>query len=311
MMNLLWDRYVRVDGVRLRYTELPGPGEDVVLIHGFASSSYTWEELAPILHKQGYNVWTLDLKGFGCSEKPRDGKYDPYSLMEDVVKWMDAVGLEKAVMVGNSLGGGIASLMAMVYPEKVSRLVLINSLAAYDIPHPLIIRLSHFPMAPILARFAVSREVVRYYLKQVFFNSRLVTPEKVEAYYHALCSPGCLYAQTLVARSMTPEPFRRFMGGDYTIKAPVLVIWGEDDNWIPLRYGRQLLEAGLGNGAFVVLPECGHMPQEEKPADTAKAILHFLKDIPIVQIGDVPFCQVETVAGLRQYDSPSSAQAAP
>ena len=295
-MNLLWDRFVRVNGVRLHYTELPGPGEDVILLHGFASSSYTWQEIAPILHKQGYNIWALDLKGFGWSEKPRFGKYDPYSLMNDVVDWMDAMGLEKAVLVGNSLGGGIASLMALVYPEKVSRLVLINSLAPYDIPHPLIIRLSHLPLAPHLARLAVSREVVRYYLKQVFYNSRFVTPEKVEAYYGPLCLPGCLYAQTLVARAMNPEPFLRFTEGNYQVQAPVLVIWGENDRWIPLQYGQQLLGEKMGKGTFVVLPECGHMPQEEKPVDTARAILDFLRDVPIIQVGDVPYCQVRNIA---------------
>ncbi|SHJ33573.1 Pimeloyl-ACP methyl ester carboxylesterase [Desulfatibacillum alkenivorans DSM 16219] len=309
-MNLLWDRFVRVNGVRIHYTELPGPGEDVLLIHGFASSSYTWQEMAPLLHKQGYNVWALDLKGFGYSEKPKNGKYDPFSLMEDVVDWMDAVGLEKAVVTGNSLGGGIASLMALVYPEKVSKLVLLNALAPYDIPHPLIIRLSHFPLAPRLAGLVVTREVVRYYLKQVFFNPRFVTPEKVQAYYDPLRSPGCLYAQTLAARAMDPKPFLRFMDGGYSVKAPVLVIWGEDDRWIPLHYGQQLLDQQMGRGTFVVLPECGHMPQEEKPEDTAKAILDFMKDVPIVQVGDTPYCHVEHVAGTSEPARPSTLEAA-
>ncbi len=294
-MNLLCDRFVRVDGVRLHYSELSGPGEDVVLLHGFASSTYTWEEVARLLNKQGYNVWSLDLKGFGWSEKPRDSQYDTFTLMEDVLEWMNAVGIRKTILVGNSMGGGIASLLAMIYPERVSRLVLLNPVAPYDIPSPLLMRLSRFPLAPHLAKFVVTREVVYHNLKQAFFDPTLVTAPKLEAYYEPLCSPGCLYAQTMVARSLSPGSFRHFMSDKWKILAPTLVIWGEEDRVIPVEYAHRLMEEGKSRGTLVILPECGHMPQEEKPKDTARAIIDFAMDIPIVQVGDVPYCHVENV----------------
>ena len=302
MISLL-DRFATIDGVLHHYVEMPGPGEDVVLIHGFASSSYTWDQVARRLNQRGFHVWALDLKGFGWSGKPAKGKYDVFNLMEDVVAWMDSVGLQKASLAGSSLGGGIASLLAIIYPEKVNRLVLIDSLAPFDIPHPLLIRLSRLPLAPMLARRFVTRTFVRGFLRSVFHDQELVTPDKVEAYYQPLASPGCMRAQALAARSLDPGPFRKYLYGKDKLKAETLIIWGEYDSWIPLKYGRMLVEQGKGRGSFVVLPDCGHLPQEEKPDDVARCMGDFLNDVEIRRVGDVPYCHVEKITCLNELNA--------
>jgi len=103
-----YDHFVEINGIKYHYTEYPGSGQSVFLLHGFASSTYTWEKTAPLLQAEGYHVWALDMKGFGWSDKPEDSDYTPRQLREEVNAWMDAMGLEKVVFVGNSLGGEIA-----------------------------------------------------------------------------------------------------------------------------------------------------------------------------------------------------------
>ncbi|MBW1988107.1 MAG: alpha/beta hydrolase, partial [Deltaproteobacteria bacterium] len=121
------DKFVTVDGIRIHYQEWENPGEDVVLIHGYASSTYTWKDVAPVLADHGYHVYAVDLKGFGWSDKPGDDRYAPEDFMECVNSWMDAVGLESAVLAGNSMGGFISALMALEHPEKVEQLILVDA----------------------------------------------------------------------------------------------------------------------------------------------------------------------------------------
>jgi pimeloyl-ACP methyl ester carboxylesterase len=84
-----YDHFVTIDGVRYHYTEYPGSGQDVFLLHGFASSTYTWEKVAPMLQANGYHVWALDMKGFGWSDKPEDADYSPQQLLrKSTPGWM-------------------------------------------------------------------------------------------------------------------------------------------------------------------------------------------------------------------------------
>lgn len=140
------DHFVTVGDIRYHYKEYPAAGKNLLLIHGFASSTYTWEKVAPQLQRLGYHVWALDMKGFGWSDKPKGAAYDPLTLMEEVSQWMDAVGLADVVFVGNSLGGGIAALMAIVHPYKVESLILIDA-AAYNTKFPLIMKMARMPLA--------------------------------------------------------------------------------------------------------------------------------------------------------------------
>ncbi len=278
-------RFVRAGGIQYHYEEYPGPGRDVVLLHGFASSSYTWEAVAPRLAERGFRVLALDMKGFGWSDKPASGAYDPVALMEGVKSWMDAVGLSRAAVVGNSLGGAVASLMALVHPERVSGLVLVNSLMPYDIPYPLILRLARAPLAPALAGRVITRGVIRRNLKQVFHDRRLVTEEKVSAYWERLRAGNGLRAQALVARALSPEPFLSYLSRAEEVRTPALAIWGREDRWIPLSFGRRMAREGCGPRNLVVLDHCGHMPQEEKPRETARLMARFLAGRKIRETG--------------------------
>jgi len=270
------DHFVTIDDVRYHYTEYPGPGQDIFLLHGFASSTYTWEKVAPILQAHRYHVWALDMKGSGWSDKPEEADYAPPQLTEEVNAWMDKMGLRKVVLVGNSLGGAIAWNMALVHPEKVKKLVLIDAAGFMnDIPFP--VRLAGLPGAGGVARLVFGRWVIQDIYKQVYFAPASVTAEQIDAYYNRLRTENAFGALTALGRAISAISFEEYAMRIPEIQVDTLIIWGRDDAWIPLQDGFKFKEA-LPNATLEVIPFCGHVPQEEKPEETAQLIIDFLAE---------------------------------
>jgi pimeloyl-ACP methyl ester carboxylesterase len=271
-----YDHFVAVNGVNYHYTEYPAPGQDIFLLHGFASSTYTWEKVAPILQAHGYHVWALDMKGFGWSEKPDDADYSPQQLMAEVNAWMDKMGLRKVVFVGNSLGGAIAWNMALAHPDKVKKLVLIDAAGfMHEIPVP--VRLTGLPGASAVAGLFFGRWVIEDIFKQVYFDPSAITAEQINAYYNRLRTENALGALTSVGRSVSTLSAEEYALSIPEIQVDTLIIWGRDDTWIPLEDGFKFKEA-LPNATLEVIPFCGHVPQEEKPEETASLIMEFLSE---------------------------------
>ena len=269
------DCYVEINGIKFHYLEYPAAGPDVVLIHGFASSTYTWEKTAPLLHQAGYHVRALDMKGFGWSDKPEGADYNPLTLMEEINQWMHVLGLEQVVLAGNSLGGAMGWLLALEHPDKISRLILIDA-AGYPHKMPGIVRAAHLPMAAGLSKLFFSRRMVRRIFEQVYYCDDLITGEQIEAYYARMSTENAFKAQVALARSLKVDSFKRYIERIPEIKVKTLVIWGENDEWIPLENGRKF-NRDLINSTLAIIPCCGHAPQEERPGAVAGIILDFLE----------------------------------
>ncbi len=269
------DKYIMIDDVNYHYREYPGTGRDIFLLHGFASSTYTWEKVIPYLTKQGYHVWALDMKGFGWSDKPEDAQYDTVTLMQEVNKWMDVMGLKNVIFAGNSLGGGIAVLMALEHPDKTDKIILIDS-AGYPIKKPLVIRAAKIPFAGEITKLFFSRWIVKSTLKEVLYNDEKLTEEKIEAYFNRMSTENALDAQVALARSLDFDALSSYTKRISDIKNRTLIIWGENDEWIPLESGYRF-NKDISNSTLVILPECGHIPQEEKPEQTARIMIDFIE----------------------------------
>ncbi|MCF8126991.1 MAG: alpha/beta hydrolase [Deltaproteobacteria bacterium] len=270
----LHDHFVTIDGVRYHYTEYPASGQDIFMLHGFASSTYTWEKVAPMLQANGYHVWALDMKGFGWSDKPEDADYSPEQLLKEVNGWMDEMGLRKVVFVGNSLGGGIAWEMALMHPDKVKQLVLIDA-AGFIHQMPGLVRLAGLPGASHVAGIFFGRWAVQDALKQVYFDPTLIRTEQIDAYYNRMRTENALGALTALARSVSTLPSEEYASRIPEIQVDTLIIWGRDDAWIPQEDGFKFKEA-LPNARLEVIPFCGHIPQEENPEETAGLIMEFV-----------------------------------
>lgn len=268
-------RFIMIDGVRYHYREYPATGRDVLLIHGFASSTYTWEKVAPLLQQRGYRVWTLDMKGFGWSDKPHGAAYDPVALTQEVRKWMEAVGIKDAVLAGNSLGGGVAWLMALLHPDRVHSLILVNA-AAYPVSMPLIMRLAGLPFSDAFVKLIFSPWIVRRGLFEVYHDGERIADGQVSAYYDRLRTENALHAQIAVVRSLDFAKHETYIARIPEIRIRTLIIWGDNDRWIPLHVG-QRLHREMPASTLAVISSCGHIPQEEQPEETAKRMAAFIE----------------------------------
>jgi pimeloyl-ACP methyl ester carboxylesterase len=267
-------RFETVGGRRLRFVRA-GSGPAIVLVHGFGSSIYTWKDvIAPFAARHG--VVALDLPGFGESDRPADLSID--DLPRAVTGLMDRLGLERATLVGNSMGGATAALVAATSPERVDALVLIDA-AGFNLEpeaQPASVRLATSWAAPALELLPGKRLVVEHSLRQVFHDDRLVTEERVAEYLAPALRPGTFAGLRSLGASLDAQPdvVTRALPG---VRAPTLVIWGDDDRWIPPAHADRFAAAIPGARA-VRVASCGHVPEEEQPAEVARLVLELLAE---------------------------------
>src|SRR5688572_4903291 len=120
--------FVHVDGANVHYQEFGQPGDPtLLLIHGYTASTYAWRTAAPMLAEEGFHVIAVDLLGFGYSEKPRWFDYSIESQARIVSRFMNRLGIGRATVVGSSYGGAVAATLALDYPERVEKLVLVSA----------------------------------------------------------------------------------------------------------------------------------------------------------------------------------------
>ncbi|MDD5224811.1 MAG: alpha/beta hydrolase [bacterium] len=270
-----FDHFVKVGGVNYHYLEYPGSGPTVVLLHGFGSSTYTWEGVIPYLKQKGFHLYAFDMKGFGWSDKPKGADYSPFTLLKEVNALMEALGLKKVIFIGNSLGGGIGTLMALEHPDKIERLVLVDA-GGYPMELPSIINLARVPLAAETLKLFFGRWVIRWNISEVMYADELMTGRQVDAYFDRLRSEGAIDAMIKLARAIDFNAFEPYIARNQEIKIPVLIIWGEEDKWVPLSIGYQFRQ-DIPGSKLVIIPKCGHIAQEEYPKLTAEYIIGFIE----------------------------------
>lgn len=263
-------RYADVDGVRVRYVRR-GQGPALVLLHGLGSSVYTWADVIPPLARD-HDVIALDFPGFGESDIPADLSLALYPAT--VLALMDRLGVAKATLVGNSLGGAVGVVLAARHPARVRRLVLIDAAGFNFEPsrRPLILRAAAWPaVSSLIEMLPVKRLLVTAALRQVFHDDAHVTKEKIEEYLAPLTRPGALAAfSTLLGR----QDVFGLPALVSEVRVPTLVVWGRHDTWIPLA-DADLFVSAIPGSRKVVLEECGHVPEEERPAEVVHLVQEF------------------------------------
>ena len=247
----------------------------MVLVHGFGSSLYTWKDVIPAL-AASHDVLALDLPGFGGSDQPADLSFE--DLPRSVLGLMDRLGIERASLVGNSMGGATAALVAAESPGRVGALVLIDA-AGFDMgpsQRPRLVRFAMSPAGSVIARLPGKRLVVEASLRQVFHDAAHVTPERVSEYLAAARRPGTFPAMRSLGASLADRAAVVSQALP-RIGAPTLVLWGDDDRWIEIAHADRFV-AAIPGARKVVIPSCGHVPQEEKPDEVARLLLAFLAE---------------------------------
>jgi pimeloyl-ACP methyl ester carboxylesterase len=264
-------RFATADGIRVRYVRR-GRGKPVLLVHGIASSAYSWAEVIPAL-AAAHDVIALDLPGFGGSDLPDHVSGDRYPRV--LKSFLDELGVARVHLVGHSLGGAIASAFSASEPGRVDRLVLLDSAGFNVAPadRPWLLRVAGSPaLAVAIERLPVRRRLVSLGLRQVFHDDARVTPERIEEYVGPLARPG---AARVVARLLDTPAFLGLPEAIGRIRAPTLIVWGAQDTWVPLADADRFL-AAIPGARKAVIEACGHVPQEERPRETIALLTEFL-----------------------------------
>ncbi len=253
----------------------------VVFLHGFAAGLITWHDIRPMFPASRFRLYLLDLKGFGFSTKPRDGKYTPEDQAAVVISFMKSLGLKHSVLVGHSLGGGIALLVFMGTRgegerEMIGRLVLIDC-AAYPQRLPRIMRLLRRPLlGRAILRLLPVRFMVIYSLKHVFHDGSALTPDRIDRYVTCFAKDGIDRVFMETCRGLVPQRYSASCRSFNGINIPTLIIWGRGDRFIPVQNGARL-HGDIPGSRLVVIGACGHNPHEERPVETFAAIAEFLE----------------------------------
>ena len=278
-------RFAEVNGIEV-HLKVAGQGSPaLILLHGFAANLSSWQRVFEPLSHAG-TVIAFDRAGFGLTSRPMPGQWsglNPYSAQSQVntaIGLMDCWGIDQAVLIGHSAGGTIAALTALHHPERVQALVLVDP-AIYrggrGLPpwFRLLLRTPQMRrLGPLAVRRVPSREA--QLIASAWHDPAKATRETLVGYtkpLHAQNWDRGLWEFTLAAQSFDlPAHLAE-------ITSPVLVITGDDDRVIPTTQSVRLASE-LPNARLVIVPECGHIPQEEQPQAFVQATLSFLSDLP-------------------------------
>ncbi len=255
---------VRVFGANLHYVDA-GSGSVVVLLHGLADDVGIWESVMPALAAK-HRVIALDQIGFGRSDKPLLG-YRAGTFVDFLDGFLNELKIDRASLVGNSLGGWVAADFALTHPERINRLVLCDA-AGYRA-----VSKNMDPRALSALRLA-SREDIRYLGPLTFHDKRFY--EDVDLAFKQRVSAGDNYTVNQLVDSMIrgEDALDGRMGA---IRTPTLIVWGREDRIIPLTFGERLHKEIAGS-QLRVIDGCGHMPHVECPKEFVTAVLEFLRD---------------------------------
>jgi pimeloyl-ACP methyl ester carboxylesterase len=268
-------QFITVQGmqVHLRDEGPKGDPEPIVLLHGTSASLHTWDGWVDALKGQR-RVIRLDLPGFGLTGPAPDNDYhlQRYTgFMKDV---FDQLGLKQVVLAGNSFGGSVSWMTAQAYPDRVAKLVLVDS-GGYPYKAtsvPIGFKLAAIPaLRPIIAN-VLPRSMIESSVRNVYGDPGKVTPELVERYYELTLREG--------NRGALRERFKQSPGGEHAelikqVKQPTLILWGSEDRLIPPDNAEHF-NRDIAGSQLVVFKGLGHVPQEEDPVQTVAAFKAFL-----------------------------------
>lgn len=274
--------FLKVDEENI-HVRVKGKGEPIFLIHGSFSSLHTWEPWEAEL-STFFNTISLDLPGHGLTGPSDIKAYGIEDYAKLVFKIADRLGLEEFHVAGNSMGGAVALKMASDHPERILTLNLIDASGApsfkreaedakknktYDSGATI------FKVArnPLLGQFLLKftpKTIFEKTLEEVFYDNSKVNKELVTRYYELLRREG--NREATLDRLTTYKPYEV----DFEkLNMPVLIMWGEDDQWIPVANALKFKEV-IPEAKLKIFEKTGHVPMEERPTETVREYLAFL-----------------------------------
>jgi pimeloyl-ACP methyl ester carboxylesterase len=285
-------QFIEIDGASIYYLDRgPVDGPVVLLLHGFGGSTFTWRDNIDVLAEAGFRVVAYDRPPFGLSDKNPALDYSPAAAANQALGLMNALDIETATLVGHSAGGSVIAHFAIEYADRVDGMVFVAGAVGYDRGSESVGNDSALgglfqfaanlspesSMARQLVRAFVSPERFIGLLRDAYYDPDIVTDEVAAGYQRILQIEGweAAFLALLQSPADTPSPDLELLAQSAT---PILLIWGEEDTWVPLAVGQRLHQL-LPAADWITYRDVGHLPMEEKVEQFNTDLLAFLARI--------------------------------
>ena len=268
-------QFVAVDGMSVHLRD-EGPRDDpepIILLHGTGASLHTWDAWAQAL-KDKHRVVRVDLPGFGLTGPTTDGNYQMSAYTHFMRSLMDTLQIKRAVLAGNSFGGDVSWQTAVAYPDRVSRLILVDSsgYATTAASVPIAFKLAQMPVLSRLLSNILPRRVVESSVRNVYADPAKVTPELVDRYYDLALRAG--NRKAITARFAQNKPGQN-ESAIKQVKVPTLILWGALDRLITPDNAEKF-HRDIAGSQLIIFEKLGHVGHEEDPVATVAAVQTFL-----------------------------------
>lgn len=244
----------------------------VVLVHGFLSSTVSFRKLLPYLTKT-YKVVSLDLPGFGQSEKSTSFIYKLSNYGQLIIDFLDKLNIQNAILIGHSMGGQISMHAAKKSPKRIEKLILLGCCSYVKRASRSLIACSYLPLFTWGMRNWIQRKDVKENLLSVLHDSKLVTEEMIESYKKPISEVAFIHSLIRLLRQREGDMCSQDLN---QIKQPVLMLWGKEDKVMPVKTGYRL-KHDLPSAELIVYEKCGHLLMEEKPQEICNEIQRFIE----------------------------------
>lgn len=269
-------QFIKVDGKQVHYIE-KGTGKPIILIHGFLYHTVMWEKSIDALSEK-FKVFVIDLWGWGYSERLADLGYSFETYGEQVTGFMDALNIDKATLIGQSMGGGTSVFVAANHPERVNKLILISPAV---LPYPMSTT-GKFYQLPFMGEFlnAIPGDsLMRNNIETLwFYDKTKVSDEYFQDIARPLCIEGTYDGLMYILRNVLIDPYvepEAKMLADHDI--PILIVHGREDKAVPLDRSQSLNKLWKGS-KLEIFEKAGHTAHEEYPEKFNELAINFLSE---------------------------------
>jgi len=271
-----YSKFIEIDGMKVHY-RIEGEGFPIVLIHGTASSLHTWDAWTKELKKTN-TIIRMDLPAFGLTGPNKTADYSIKSYTTFLDQFLNEIAIDSFHLAGNSLGGNIAWNYAAEHPNKVDKLILVDASGLpTNKPQPAVFKMAKTPVVSNLFLYVTPKFFINKNMQEVYADDTKITDDLVSRYHKMALREGNRQAFIDRARMDFKLGSKANIDKLKSIQNSTLLIWGAQDNWIPLDNGKRM-DSVMHNSKLVVLENSGHVPMEENPEESLAILKSFLND---------------------------------
>ncbi|MFH1091930.1 MAG: alpha/beta fold hydrolase, partial [Pseudomonadota bacterium] len=276
VMDKGWSKFMDMGHYQVHYLEA-GRGAPLLLIHGFADSSYSWQRNFEALAEAGFRVLALDLPGLGRSEAPPGFSFTPEAMAAVILEFLDRKNIPRVHLIGNSLGGHLTLFLAVEHSERVNKIVPVDP-ACYPFDrHRFLGPAARNRALSELAKPLIGPWVFHFTFKRCFYDPGLATEAMISQRSRPFLRPDFKDNLIKLGGAYFSTTFAELSGKYRKITAPTLIVWGDADRMIPAKGFAVRLQKDIPGSRLVIIEKAGHLPHTERPETFNRLVVEFLR----------------------------------